>query len=96
MKSVNCRLNHLKNLKGKIYSDKQKHSIKEDNLKAQDSVTWMISGLSTEQEPNFDGKNGEFIQLGFFKSQNPRTKKRCVQKAKFVKKTLDYTTETSE
>jgi hypothetical protein len=35
-------------LKGKIYGDKQKDSIKEDNLPEQDSGTWMISGLSTE------------------------------------------------
>jgi hypothetical protein len=82
-------------LKGKIYSDKQKHSIKEDDLTEQDSGTWMISGLSTEQEPNFDGKRGEFIQLGF-SSHKTLEPKRCVQKAKFVKKTLGYTTETRE
>jgi hypothetical protein len=55
----------------------------------------MISGLSTEQEPNFDGKHGEFIHLGF-SSHKTLEPKRCVQKAKFVKKTLGYTTETRE
>lgn len=66
------------------------NSTEQDN-----SGTWMISGLSTDQEPNFDGEHREFIHLGF-SSRKTLEPKRCVQKPKFMKKTLGYTTETRE